>query len=256
MRKKKNKILLIIPARMSSTRFPGKPLKKINGKEMIGHVYDNCKMEKNIDVIAVATCDIEIKQYIDKLGGYCVMTSKKHERASDRCAEALKKIEKNYRMKFDIVIMVQGDEPLVTSKMIKQAYTPLVNNKKILISNLLGKIRDNSEHKDKNCIKVVCDKFGDALYFSRQPIPNIQNVTSSYYGKQVCIIPFRRDFLLKYTTLKPTILEKKESIDMLRVLEHGFKVKMIPTNHTSLPVDTKYDLKKVEKFLQTKSKKK
>jgi len=242
-------ILSLIPARMGSTRFPGKPMEKILDKPMIGHVFENVKKNNLISDLAVATCDSEIYEYIISIGGKAIMTSSAHERASDRCAEALLKIEKKENKKFDIVVLVQGDEPMIHPDMISEAVEPMIKNDEILVTNLLGRIKNDKEFKDSNCIKVVCDKNGNALYFSREPIPTTVNKKNVPMGKQICVIPFKRDFLLDYNQLHETPLELAESVDMMRVLEHGYNVKMIPTNHLSHAVDTKEDLLMVEKLL-------
>jgi 3-deoxy-manno-octulosonate cytidylyltransferase (CMP-KDO synthetase) len=247
------KILALIPARMGSSRFPGKPMAEILGKPMIGHVYDNVKKNKLLTDIAVATCDDDIYNYIESIGGRAVMTSDKHERASDRCAEALLIIEQEDNIKFDIVVMVQGDEPMINSDMISEAVSPMLDDPKILITNLLGKIESKEEFENSNCIKVVCDLNSNALYFSREPIPTRTKEETIPIGKQICVIPFRRDFLIEYNGLKPTPLEIAESVDMMRVLEHGMKVKMVPTNYNTHAVDTEEDLKTVERLMQTES---
>ena len=246
----KYNILAIIPARMGSSRFPGKPMALIGGTPMIGHVYNNVKKNKLLREVIVATCDYDIFNYIESIGGRAIMTSNKHERASDRCAEALLKIENKDNITFDIIVMVQGDEPMVHSDMITQAVNPMLSNSKILITNLLGKIKNIKEFQDRNCIKVVCDKDGYALYFSRRSIPENGKIESASVGKQICIIPFQRDFLIKYNKLKETPLEIAESIDMPRVLEHGMKVLMIPTDYQTYAVDTEEDLKKVESLIR------
>lgn len=243
-------ILALIPARMGSSRFPGKPMKAILGKPMIGHVYERVSRANILSMTAVATCDREIYDYIESIGGVAVMTSDSYERASDRCAEALLKIEKNYNIRYDIVVMVQGDEPMTDPDMILEAVNPLLEDKSIKVSNLLGQIKNISEFEDRNCIKVVCDLNGDAMYFSREPIPTRFKSDKVPMGKQVCIIPFRRDFLIEYTKLKPTPLETSESVDMMRILEHGMKVRMVPTAHDTQAVDTPEDLIKVEKLMR------
>jgi len=244
-------IIALIPARMGSSRFPGKPLKKIFGKPMIGHVYERVSKCDLLIKTVVATCDQEIADYIESIGGQSVMTSDKHERASDRCAEALSYLEKKDGIQYDIVVMVQGDEPMTHPDMITEAVTPMLDDPKILVTNLLGDIESEEEFKDRNCIKVVCDLDGNALYFSREPIPT-QKFGKVTMKKQVCIIPFTRDFLLEYTNLDPTPLEITESVDMMRVLEHGLKVRMIPTRHESHAVDTIDDLIKVEQLMAVK----
>ena len=240
------KILALIPARMASSRFPGKPMMPIHGKPMIGHVYERVSKSLLLDKVAVATCDQEIKEYIESIGGEAILTSDKHERASDRCAEALLKIEANDNVKYDIVVMVQGDEPMILPEMIDESLQPMIENPETKVVNLLGKINSNEEFEDRNCIKVVCDLNSDALYFSREPIPTKNRGSQINMTKQVCVIPFRRNFLIEYTNLAPTPLELAESVDMMRVLEHGFKVHMVPTNHDTIAVDTQSDLIRVE----------
>jgi 3-deoxy-manno-octulosonate cytidylyltransferase (CMP-KDO synthetase) len=244
------KILALIPARMGSSRFPGKPMAPILGKPMIGHVYERVSKSPMLTLTAVATCDKEIFDYIESIGGVAVMTGDEHERASDRCAEALLKLEDKYQTKYDVVVMVQGDEPMTHPDMIAEAVQPLVDHPDVQVVNLLGKIKDTAEFEDRNCIKVVCDLELNALYFSREPIPTRCKAESIPMGKQVCIIPFRRDFLIEYTRLAPTPLEIAESVDMMRVLEHGLRVRMAPTKHDTQAVDTLEDLKKVERLMQ------
>ena len=244
------KILALIPARMGSSRFPGKPMAPILGKPMIGHVYERVSKSPILSMTAVATCDQEIYDYINSIGGIAVMTANRYERASDRCAEALLKLEKMNNIQYDIVVMVQGDEPMTHPDMIGEAVKPMLETPSIKITNLLGEIKDLSEFEDRNCIKVVCDLDGNAMYFSREPIPTRSKNSNVMMGKQVCIIPFRRDFLIEYTQLQPTPYEVIESVDMMRVLEHGMKVKMIPTTHETQAVDTEKDLKIVEALMK------
>jgi 3-deoxy-manno-octulosonate cytidylyltransferase (CMP-KDO synthetase) len=241
------RIIGIIPARLESSRFPGKPLAKILGIPMIGHVYSRCKMSKILDEVYVATCNIEIFNYIESIGGKAIMTSNAHERASDRTAEALLKIEVEKKYKLDIIVMLQGDEPMVVSEMIESAVKPLVKDENILVSNLMSKIKNKIEWEDPNEVKLVKDLENNAIYFSREPIPSNKKYSDDFsIYKQVCVIPFRREALIKYTKLEPTPLEVIESVDMNRFLEHGYKVKLVETNYETLAVDTLEDLKKVE----------
>lgn len=244
------KILALIPARMGSSRFPGKPMAPILGKPMIGHVYEHVAKSPLLDLTAVATCDQEIVDFIESIGGVAIMTSDQHERASDRCAEALVKLEEANNTLYDVVVMVQGDEPMTHPDMIAEALQPFFDDSFVQVVNLLGQIKSIEEFEDRNCIKVVCDLQGNALYFSREPIPTRFKIRDIPMGKQVCIIPFRRDFLLEYTHMEPTSLEIAESVDMLRVLEHGQKVRMIPTHYKTQSVDTPADLLRVEKLMQ------
>jgi 3-deoxy-manno-octulosonate cytidylyltransferase (CMP-KDO synthetase) len=244
------KIVGIIPARMASSRFPGKPLASIMGTPMLGHVYFRSRLSKLLSDLFVATCDKEIYDYITSLGGKAIMTSDTHVRASDRTAEALSHIEQESGFRADIVVMIQGDEPMLRPEMIDEAVAPLLEDESILVSNLMAPLKSPAEHDDVNEIKVVVDENGFALYFSREPIPTRRRGGDSVsMNKQVCIIPFQRDFLLRFNQLNPTPLEIAESVDMLRVLEHGYKVKMIPTEFDVYSVDTEEDLRKVETLM-------
>jgi len=241
------KVLALIPARMGSSRFPGKPMAELLGRPMIRHVYDNVVRSHVVDLTAVATCDVEIAEYVASIGGRAVMTSDEHERASERCAEALQTVEEEDGVRFDIVVMVQGDEPMAHPGMITEAVEALLDEPSISVVNLLGRISSIDEFHDHNCIKVVCDRSGNALYFSRAPIGG--GLQGAAIGKQVCVISFRRDFLLEYASMAVAPLELGESIDMLRILEHGHQVRMIPTQHSSHAVDTPEDLKRVAELM-------
>jgi 3-deoxy-manno-octulosonate cytidylyltransferase (CMP-KDO synthetase) len=243
-------IIGIIPARMGSSRFPGKPLAKICGVPMLGHVYLRSRMSPLLEGLYVATCDAEIADYITSLGGEAVMTSLSHQRASDRTAEALSIIEARLGRKADIVVMIQGDEPMLHPEMIGEALQPLLDDPAVLVSNLMALLKTATEHEDINEVKVVVDGRGDALYFSREAIPSRRKGGENVVKwKQVCIIPFRRDFLLTYTGLLPTPLEIAESVDMLRALEHGYKVRMVPTRFEVYSVDTEADRSRVERIM-------
>ncbi|MDD5421870.1 MAG: 3-deoxy-manno-octulosonate cytidylyltransferase [Candidatus Omnitrophica bacterium] len=244
-------IAAIIPARMASTRYPGKPLARILGMEMIGHVYFRSRMSKLLNGIYIATCDSEVSDYAKSIGAPCIMTKDTHERASDRAAEAMLKIEADTGKKLDIVVMIQGDEPMIAPEMIDEAVRPLVEDSSILVSNSMADIMTRQEQEDPNEVKVVVDNDGFALYFSREPIPSWKKGAKTVpMRKQVCIIPFRRDFLLKFNGLKQTPLEIVESVDMLRVLENGYKVKMVPTKYVTYSVDTPEDLGTVEEAMK------
>ena len=245
-------IIGIIPARMASSRFPGKPLARICGVPMIGHVYIRSKMSKTLDEVYVATCDKEIKDYVDSIAGKTVMTADTHERASDRAAEAVTKIEKESGRTVDIVVMIQGDEPLIYPEMIDEAIKPLIDDGGVNITNLMAEIRTVEEFEDPNEIKVVTDKFNNALYFSREPIPSRKKGSPEVTMlKQVCIIPFRKRFLIEYTKMKPTPLEIFESVDMMRILENGLKVKMVLTGFDTKSVDTHTDLDLVGSMMKS-----
>jgi 3-deoxy-manno-octulosonate cytidylyltransferase (CMP-KDO synthetase) len=178
------------------------------------------------------------------------MTSDSHERASDRCAEALAIAERQSGLRYDIAVMVQGDEPMTHPEMIREAVQPLLDDPRVRVSNLIARIRTREEFEDRNCIKVVCDIRNDAIYFSREPIPHRLRSGQVAMNKQVCVIPFRRDYLIEYTRMAPTPLEIAESIDMLRILEHGDRVRMAPTRHETRAVDTPADLLTVEALMK------
>lgn len=243
-------IVGIIPARMASSRFPGKPLAKICGIPMVGHVFFRSMMCRTLDDLYVATCDEEIMAYAKSIGGKAVMTADTHERASDRTSEAMLKVEEETKQCIDIVVMIQGDEPMLYPQMIDESVEPLINDDDVIVTNLLGEIKTIEEFEDPNEVKVVVDQHYNALYFSREPIPSRKKgVTDVPMLKQVCIIPFRRDFLLEYNRMEPTPLEVIESVDMMRILENGLKVRMVPTKHEMKSVDTKEELEIVERIM-------
>jgi 3-deoxy-manno-octulosonate cytidylyltransferase (CMP-KDO synthetase) len=239
-------IVAIIPARMGSSRFPGKPLARIYGVPMVGHVYFRTRICSLLTETYVATCDQEIYDYIVSVGGKAIMTADTHERCSDRTAEAMLKVEFETGRRVDIVVMVQGDEPMVRPEMIEAAINPLLQDPSVQVVNLMAHMKNSHEFEDPNEVKVVVDLYGRALYFSREPIPSrrkgIQDVPML---KQVCVIPFRRDYLLKFNSLPETPLEKIESVDMMRVIEHGDHVQMVLTGVATLSVDTPEDLERV-----------
>ena len=241
------KIIAIIPARMGSSRFPGKPLAPIMGRPMIEHVYRRTIMCQELNDVYVATCDEEIFESVEAFGGKAIMTSPSHERASDRVAEAA------VDLNCDVVVMVQGDEPMTHPQMIDASLTPfLSSNEKVACVNLTARITSQTEFEDRNTIKVVMDKDGFAIYMSREPIPTrqIQDFEQIPAFKQVCIIPFAAQALQEFSRLDPTPLEVAESVDMMRFIEHGHKVKMVETSFSTHAVDHPADLELVEKLLR------
>jgi 3-deoxy-manno-octulosonate cytidylyltransferase (CMP-KDO synthetase) len=233
---------------MASSRFPGKPLAMIHNMPMIGHVYKRSKMSASLCEVYVATCDKEIFDYIGSIGGKAVMTADTHERATDRTAECLLNVEADTGCPVDIVVMIQGDEPMLMPDMIELAVAPLLRDDSIDVVNLMAPLKNRREHEDPNEVKVVVDQHDFALYFSREPIPSRKKGGKDVpMFKQVCIIPFRKKFLLKFNQLTPTPLEVVESVDMLRILEHGYRVKMVRSDYKTYSVDTPFDLKVVVK---------
>ncbi len=241
----------IIPARMDSSRFPGKPLAVICDRAMIYHVYHRSKMARVLDEIYIATCDKKIKDYCEKNNMNVIMTKNTHQMASDRASEAMKKIEKEKNKKIDIVVMIQGDEPMVFPEMIGLSLKPMLEDSAVSVVNLVSPVKNEKEAEDSNAVKVVFDKGGNALYFSRDPIPSGRKTKKTPIRyKQVPIIPFRRDFLIKFNELSRTPLEIVESVDMLRLLEHGYKVKTAVSEFITYGVDTPGDLKRVEGLMK------
>ncbi len=240
------KTIAVIPARMGSSRFPGKPIAQILGRSMIEHIYKRVAMSKSLDATYVATCDEEIRQVAESFGAPVIMTANTHERASDRVAEAVTHIPDA-----ELIVMVQGDEPMTHPTMIDTAVAPFRNDPELGCVNLVRKIDHEADYHDFNTIKVVMNQQNNALYMSRRPIPSLAKTgfTDTAAYKQVCIIPFRRETLFQYTRLLPTPLEQLESIDMLRLLEHGLQVKMVPTEFNTQAVDTTADLLRVEKLM-------
>lgn len=219
----------------------------IHGMPMIGHCYFRVRMCSDLSDTYVATCDSEIYDYIESIGGRVVMTSAIHERASDRAAEAMSKVEKETEEEIDILVMVQGDEPMDTPTMISDALKPIYNDKAVDVVNLMGRIKTTEEFEDPNTVKVVVGPDGNAIYFSREPIPSREkSVTDVPMLKQICVIPFRKDYLLEFNQLPETPLEKIESVDMMRIIESGGKVRMVMTEEESYSVDTEEDRKNVE----------
>ncbi len=251
---KKPKIIGIIPARMASKRFPGKPLKEIYGIPMIGHVYYRTKMCLDLLEVFVATPDEDIKYYIKSIGGKVVLTTETPISSTDRAVEALIKIESAYNTHFDIIVIVQGDEPMITNNMIATSISPLIIDKNIQVTNLMTEIADKDEIEDPNAVKVVVDINNYALYMSRSPIPFQKwGVSGLPVLKKVNVIAFKRDFLLEYAAMTPTPLEMVESIGMLRLLENGYKVKMVLSDQYTVSVDTPKDLEIVKKLMKKDS---
>ncbi|WP_025177216.1 3-deoxy-manno-octulosonate cytidylyltransferase [Leptospira kirschneri] len=239
--------IAILPARMASSRFPNKPLVKISGLEMIEHVRRRVEMSSSVDEVVVATCDEIIKQRIESFGGKAVMTSDVHRGCIDRVAEAA------LYVKGDIVIVVQGDEPLILPAMLDDLVKPMLNDSSIYCTNLVTKIVDEEEFQSPNAPKVVVDKNWDLLYASREPIPSRKKYSNEDYLKlkQLGVIAFRNDFLQTFAALAPTPLEIIESVDMNRAVEHGYKVRMVLTEGIMIGVDVPGDVSRVESVFKT-----
>lgn len=236
----------LIPARMASSRFPGKPLALIHGRPMIEYVYRAVSQSPHLHATYVATCDQEIADAVEAFGGNAILTGDHHERASDRCAEALETLS-NSGSHIDIVVMVQGDEPMTHPRQISEVLEPF-SESSVSVVNLYSSLATD-EASSRNVVKVVIDRHGDALYFSRLPIPGSMGTPTSPTGKQLGLIAFRSSALREFSALSATPYEISESVDMLRFLEHGHKIRMRHTSHLTIAVDTPADLSAVEQVI-------
>lgn len=242
------KPLVIIPARYGSTRFPGKPLAMINAKPMIQHVYERCK--KACSQVVIATDDVRIVEVIDRFGGEFVLTSVNHQSGTDRCAEAAQKISGKYD--FDIVLNVQGDEPFVEKEQLEQLIA-CFDKPEAEIATLVAPIIETEILFNTNKVKVVFSSAGEALYFSRYPIPYQRDVPEINWMKghtyylHLGMYAYRKDVLKAITELKPSALEKAEKLEQLRWLENGYKIKTSITSHANFGIDTPEDLNDVLK---------
>ncbi len=243
------KAIGIIPARLSASRFPNKPMAPIHGMPMIGHCYHRTRLARGLDAAYVATCDEPIAEYVRSIGGGAVMTSTSHTRATTRTAEAFQHIERETGETVDIIVMVQGDEPLIRPETIAETLVHF-DDPAVEIVNVMSRLRTLEEFRDVNNVKVVVNKKGDALYFSREPIPSPwKGIKEVPMFMQTGIIAFRRDTLLNFIKEEETRLEQIESIDMNRVLENGGKIRMVLTEFETIGVDTIEELGKAGELL-------
>ena len=241
----------IIPARLEATRFPNKPMALIHGMPMIGHCYHRTRLALGLDNVYVATCNEEIADYVTSIGGSSVMTATSHTRATTRTAEAMKLIEDENKERVDVVVMVQGDEPLISPKTIEETLTHF-KDPSVEIVNIMSRLHTYEQFIDKNNIKVVVNQNNDALYFSREPIPSPWNgIEDVPMYLQTGIIAFRRDVLLRFNQMAESKLEQIESVDMNRVLETGGRIRMVLTELTTIGVDTAQELADVDELMKT-----
>ncbi|MGE3342177.1 MAG: 3-deoxy-manno-octulosonate cytidylyltransferase [Vicinamibacterales bacterium] len=239
------RIVGIIPARMASSRFPGKPLAQIAGRTMIEHVYRRAAMNRRFSEVAIATCDEAIAEATRAFGGRAIMTSPTHERGTERVAEAAEQLAA------DIVVNIQGDEPLVTPGLFDELLAPFDDDRSVSCTNLMSPLASDSEQDSLNNVKVVVNRAGDAMYFSREPIPS-RRMGIRHDGqvfRQIGIYAFTREFLLDFNRLPSTPLERAESVDMLRLLEHGRRIRMVLTQVPLQSVDTEADRREAERLM-------
>ncbi len=236
------KVLGVIPARYGSSRLPGKPLKDICGKPMIQHVYENASKSEVLDKVVVATDDQRVYDAVVAFGGEAVMTSVNHPTGSDRVAEAA-----SHYPDCDYVINIQGDEPLVPPQIIDDIGSALINSPECVMATGSVPIDGEDYIKNNTVVKVVTDVNGNAIYFSRSPIPYPRNAQHAKYFEHVGIYAYTHDFLNTYTKLAPTPLSESESLEQLKVLEHGYKIKIVPApaQYEAVSVDTEEDLQEV-----------
>lgn len=240
------KFLGVIPARYGSSRLEGKPLKDINGHTMIEWVYKRAKLSK-LDEVIVATDDERIYQEVEKFGGKVMMTRKDHLNGTSRIAEVCEKQED-----FDVIINIQGDEPLIEKDMINSLIEAFEKEKDLKMGTLKYKLDSMEEIKNPNSVKVVTDKNDYAIYFSRSVIPYPRKENLDNYYKHIGIYGYKRDFVLEYRDMAATPLETSESLEQLRVLENGYKIKVLETTHKIIGVDTEEELNKVRNYIKEK----
>ena len=235
--------ICVIPARYASTRLPGKPLREICGVPMICRVYERAKLSKSVAEVIVATDDERIFAAVEKFSGKAVMTRADHKTGTDRLAEVAEKFPS-----VDVIVNVQGDEPLIDAAIIDELVSEFVGDENLQMATVAVEITDAAEIQNPNNVKVVFDKNHDALYFSRSQIPYPRNSGVAKVFKHIGIYAYRRDFLLAYAKMEPTPLERAESLEQLRALANGYKIRVIESDCEFVGVDTEEDLARVNEI--------
>ncbi len=237
------RVIAVIPARMASSRYPGKPLVRILGLPMVEHVRRRAMLADGIDDVVVATCDQEIVDLVLSSGGKAIMTRDKHTRCTDRVEEAMQSLDA------DIVAIVQGDEPLLIPDAITRVIQPLVSDDTVRCSNLLSSIESDADFANPDIVKAACDGFGNVMFLTRAPIPHFRDRVQVPVYRQTGIMAFRTDFLHQYASMPETPLERAESVDMLRVLENGIRIVGVVASFATLGVDRPSDVPLAENAL-------
>jgi 3-deoxy-manno-octulosonate cytidylyltransferase (CMP-KDO synthetase) len=235
-----SRVVAIIPARYESSRFPGKPLATIAGKPMIQHVYERTACVDTVDRVLVATDDERISEAVRSFGGEAVMTGRHHESGTDRIAEVATLLDA------PVVVNVQGDIPFLDPEMLAAGVKPLLDDADLPMATIKTVIRSRDELENPNVVKVVTDRAGHALYFSRYPIPYWRdgNAPERTTFRHIGLYAYRRDFLLHFASLAPSPLERAEKLEQLRALEWGFRIKVAEVREASIEVDTPEDLER------------
>lgn len=243
------KAIGVIPARLGATRYPNKPMACLHGMPMVGHCYHRACLAHGLTSVYVATCDKEIADYMRSINGMAIMTANTHTRATTRTAEAVEYVERETGKCVDVVVMVQGDEPLILPETISQTLEHF-SDPEVEIVNIMSRLRTYEQFVDKNNVKVVVNKNNDALYYSREPIPSPwRGLDGVPMYMQTGIIAFRRDVLIRFNQMVESQLEQIESVDMNRVLEAGGRIRMVLTEAVTIGVDTPQELKDAEKLM-------
>ncbi|HEV8663714.1 MAG TPA: 3-deoxy-manno-octulosonate cytidylyltransferase [Candidatus Methylomirabilis sp.] len=240
------KVIAVIPARYASSRFPGKVLADLAGKPMVQHVAERAAQAKSVHRVLVATDDERIAAAVRAFGAEAVLTDPHHPSGTDRIAEAIREVA------CDVVVNVQGDEPLLPPQMVDEAVEPFFADPALEMGTVCRQIEDPRDLTDPNVVKVVRDLEGYALYFSRAPVPHSrdsQRGAGARPCKHIGLYVYRRAFLFRFTAWKPTPLEEAERLEQLRALEHGVRIKVVETRHDSVGVDTPDDLARVQRVL-------
>jgi 3-deoxy-manno-octulosonate cytidylyltransferase (CMP-KDO synthetase) len=238
------KVIGVIPARFESARLQGKPLARIGGKTMIEHVYQRAARSTLLSDLVVATDDERIFRAVEEFGGKAAMTSPGHPSGTDRVAEIAAGSDA------DVVVNIQGDEPFLSPRVLDQLVEPFHLEPALEMTTLARKIAEPESLQDTNVVKVVFDRRGDALYFSRSLIPHPRRAENHTAYEHIGLYGFRRDFLLAYARLEPTPLERTEALEQLRALENGHAIRVVVTaDHLGLSVDTPADLERANQFL-------
>jgi 3-deoxy-manno-octulosonate cytidylyltransferase (CMP-KDO synthetase) len=232
-------IVAVIPARYDSSRLPGKVLADIAGKPMVEHVYRRASEAPGVDAVVVATDDERIASAVETFGGVARLTQPGHRTGTDRVAEMARDL------RCEIVINVQADLPLIEPEMIAEVIAPFTSDAAVQMSTLRQTISDMTDHDNPNVVKVVVNRHGDALYFSRSKIPHCRE--NGVCFKHIGLYGFRREFLLTFAALQQTPLERAESLEQLRALEHGYRIRAVETRFESIEVDTPDDLERVRR---------